>query len=121
MDSSNTTPKIFGVEERFYLPVPGVLAYLWHKIKLLSILDLISRLGKNTKFRRTELASVTTSASSPISELFKVCAWKHLHSHQHIQAGITGFVIITKWIPKKPNPRDHIYIIHILFISSSFA
>ena len=101
MDSSNTTPKIFGVEERFYLPVPGVLAYLWHKIKLLSILDLISRLGKNTKFRRTELASVTTSASSPISELFKVCAWKHLHSHQHIQAGITGFVIITKWIPNK--------------------
>ena len=38
VESINTTPKIFGVEERFCLPVPGVLTYLWHKIKLLSIL-----------------------------------------------------------------------------------
>ena len=38
VESSNTSTKIFGVEECFCLPVPGVLAYLRRRIKVLSIL-----------------------------------------------------------------------------------
>ena len=62
VESSNTSTKIFGVEECFCLPVPDVLAYLRRRIKVLSILAVLfsndNQSGSTAKFYETTIAMV---------------------------------------------------------------